>query len=95
MTLKDFLPEIELSNETKRKCVEIMKETGDVPAPAPDAEANAIVSWLNFSKKDWPNCMTYIYKDCCFQKSNGKWFLALRNNDFQFAKLLEKGRQNG
>lgn len=90
----DFLPDIYLTPEANRQCVEIMKKTGIVPQPATDDEAKAIVAWLDYSKKDMPNLMTHVYKDCVFQKRNGSWVLATRNNNFLYMDLL-KGKQNG
>ena len=90
----DFLPDIYLTPEANKKCVEIMKQTGIVPQPATESETKAIIAWLDYSKKDMPNLMTHVYKDCVFQKNKGAWQLVARNNDFMFADLL-KGKQNG
>ena len=94
MEPQDFITDIYLSTEEKKACVDIMRETGNVPTPATDGEIKAIESWLNFSKKETPNLMTHVYKDCCFLKMNNKWSLANRNNDFMYANLL-KEKQNG
>jgi hypothetical protein len=94
MEPEDFLPDVYLTPEANRQCVEIMKKTGVVPQPATDSEAKAIVAWLNYSKKDMLNLMTHVYKDCVFQKRNGSWVLATRNNNFLYMDLL-KGKQNG
>ncbi len=90
----DFLPDVYLTPEANRQCVEIMKKTGIIPRPATDSEAKAIIAWLDCSKKDMPNLMTHVYKDCVFQKRKGSWFLVTRNNNFLYMDLL-KGKQNG
>lgn len=90
----DFLPDVYLTPEANRQCVEIMKKTGFVPQPATDGETKAIIAWLDYSKKDMPNLMTHVYKDCVFQKRKNAWQLVARNNDFMYVDLL-KGKQNG
>lgn len=95
MESQDFLPDFFLSIEANRECVNIMKETGEIPTPATSSEIGAIISWLDYSKKESPNFATYLYKDCCFQKLNGKWKLATRNNDYMFVDFIEKRRKNG
>lgn len=95
MEPQDFLPEISLSNEFNKACVSLMKETKEIPQPATEREVQVIKEWLNVSKKDSPNFATYLYKDCCFQKVNGTWNLAIRNNDYMFVDFVEKKVKNG
>lgn len=93
MEISDFLPDPTLTAEERKRCCEIIRDTGYVPRPATESETGAIINWLNHTKGNLPNCMTYEYKDCCFQKNNGKWNIALRTNDFLFRELLYKGEE--
>ena len=93
MGITDFLPDPSLTEDEKKLCCQIMRETGYIPQPATAGETGAIIAWLNATKGNLPNCMTYEYKDCCFQKENGKWHIAMRTNDFLYRKLLERGNQ--
>ena len=95
MEAQDFLPDFYLSTEFNKECVSLMKQTGETPVPATEGEAAAIASWLNHSRKTSPNFATYLYKDCCFQKLNGTWKLAVRNNDYMFIDFVEKKVRNG
>lgn len=95
MDNKEFLPDPTLTQKENKICCEIMRKTGFMPVPAPEAETNAILSWLTATKKDWPNLMTYVYKDCCFQKLDGKWVIAMRTNDFLFRDLINGRENNG
>lgn len=95
MEPQDFLPDFSLSTEFNKACVELMKETGEVPQPAKEREVQVITEWLNLSKKDSPNFATYLYKDCCFQKVHGTWKLATRNNNYMFLDFAEKKVKNG
>jgi hypothetical protein len=36
-----------------------------------------------------------VYKDCCFQKLDGKWVIAMRTNDFLFRDLINGRENNG
>lgn len=91
MNNTEFLPDPSLTMDQKKACCDIMRETGYVPEPATSGETGAIMAWLTATKKHWPNCMTYTYKDCCFQKNDGKWDIAMRTNDFLFQELLSNG----
>lgn len=77
-----------LTAQENKQVVEIMKKTGVVPQPATDQEITTIIAWLAWTKKDWPNLMTYEYKDCCFQKDNNVWELSHRNKDLMYSELL-------
>ena len=74
------------TEENKRVC-ELMR-AGNMPQPATDQEITTIIAWLGWTKKDWPNCMTYYYKDCCFQKENNIWELSYKNKDLMYSELL-------
>lgn len=91
MNAVEFLPDPSLTLDEKKACCDIMRETGFIPRGASDNETGAIINWLNHTKTDLPNCMTFVYKDCCFQKMDGKWTIALKSNDFIFQDLLYKG----
>ena len=82
-----------LTMDEKKKCCDMMRSTGDIPQPATENEITAILNWLNHVQTDWPDLISYNYKDCCFQKDYGKWDLSYKNNDLMFSEMLY-GRSN-
>jgi len=77
-----------LTEKERTACCDIMRKTNLIPAPLSDQEISTVIAWLSWAKKEWPNMMTYYYKDCCFQKENGMWDLSYRNKDLMFSELL-------
>lgn len=75
------------ASENKEIC-NIIRKTGNIPQPATEQEINTIIAWLGWTKKDWPNLMTYYYKDCCFQKDCGLWDVSYKNKDLMYSELL-------
>lgn len=83
-----------LLTDERKRCCDIMRETGVIPTPASDKEIQTILSWLNSAKLDYPMFVSYEYKDCCFQiDESHKWVLSFKNNDLMFSEMLY-GRRN-
>lgn len=82
-----------LTSEERKNICDIMRKTGTIPQPATEQEISTIIAWLGWTKQNWPNCMTYYYKDCCFQKDDGLWEVSYKNNDLMFSEVLY-GRSN-
>ena len=83
-----------LLTDERKKCCDIMRETGVIPTPASDKEIQTILFWLNSAKLGYPMFVSYEYKDCCFQiDESHKWILSFKNNDLMFSEMLY-GRRN-